>query len=110
MPKKINSRQKGARGEREWASFLRDHGLSARRGQQFAGGKDSPDVVCEELADHVHFEVKRTERLDLYGALSQAKGDGGDKLSIVAHRKNDSEWVLIIPADKALPIIIEKFL
>ena len=43
---KINSRAKGARYERELARYLDENGFPARRGQQFAGGSDSPDVVC----------------------------------------------------------------
>ena len=47
---KINSRQKGARGERQWRDELRANGYVARRGQQFSGSADSPDVVCNDLA------------------------------------------------------------
>jgi len=52
------SREKGKRGEREFCELLREHGFDARRGQQFAGGPDSPDVVTDCPC---HFEVKRTE-------------------------------------------------
>jgi|ERR1041384_3043973 hypothetical protein len=52
----MNSRQKGARGERRWRDELRAHGFDARRRQQFSGSPDSPDVVCDEL-DWLHFEV-----------------------------------------------------
>ena len=45
----INSRAKGARGERMWRDQLRAEGYTAKRGQQHAGGQDSPDVVCEEM-------------------------------------------------------------
>jgi len=45
----MNSREKGKRGERQWRDELRANGYTARRGQQFAGSPDSPDVVCEEL-------------------------------------------------------------
>lgn len=88
------SREKGKRGEREVASLLRTHGYDARRGVQYKGGTDSPDVVG---LPHIHIEVKRTERLDLYGALSQSKGDAGADLPVVIHRKNDCEWVVIQP-------------
>jgi hypothetical protein len=42
----MNSSQKGKRGERAWRDELIAHGYSARRGQQFSGTPDSPDVVC----------------------------------------------------------------
>ena len=70
----MNSRQKGKVGEREFASLLRDHGFDARRGQQFAGGADSPDVVSNALA-WLHVEVKRVQNLNLTDACVQAEGD-----------------------------------
>ena len=88
------SREKGKRGEREVASLLREYGYDAHRGQQYKGGSDSPDVVG---LDGIHIEVKRTERLDLYGALSQSKSDAGEDRPVVIHRKNNSEWVVIQP-------------
>ena len=92
---KINSRQKGCRGEREFAKLLREHGYEAERGQQHAGGKDSPDVKTN--MPKVHWEVKRTEKLRLEDALEQSKRDAGDgELALVAHKKNRSNWVVIM--------------
>ena len=88
------SREKGKRGEREVASLLREYGYDARRGVQYKGGTDSPDVVGLK---GIHIEVKRTERLDLYGALSQSKADAGEDMPVVIHRRNNSEWVVIQP-------------
>ena len=99
-----NSRAKGTRGELEAAHFLADHGFPARRGQQFAGSPDSPDLVCEVLPG-IHFEVKRTERTDLYGWLAQAKADAGGKLPVVLHRKNESRWLVILDAEDFLSLI-----
>lgn len=90
------SREKGKRGEREVASILRSYGYNARRGVQYQGGQDSPDVVG---LPHIHIEVKRTERLDLYGALSQSKADAGDDMPVVIHRRNNCEWVVIQPLE-----------
>lgn len=90
------SREKGKRGERELASRLREYGYDARRGVQYQGGKDSPDVVG---LPGIHIEVKRTERLDLYGALSQSKGDAENDKPVVIHRKNNCEWVVIQPLE-----------
>jgi Holliday junction resolvase len=42
----INSKRKGAAGEREWALTLRQHGWDARRGQQFSG-IEGEDVVSD---------------------------------------------------------------
>jgi len=94
--KRINSRQKGARGERAFRDLLRAEGyLSARRGQQFCGGADSPDIICPEL-DFIHWEVKSVEKLNLYDALAQARRDCGSKVPVVAHRRNYWPWLVTL--------------
>ena len=89
--KRINSRQKGARGERAFAALLREHGFDARRGQQFAGGNESPDVVSRDLA-WLHIETKHVEQLNLSEACAQAARDGSGKPWVVAHRRNGTPW------------------
>lgn len=92
----INSRSKGKRGELEIAEALRAEGFEARRGQQFKGGVDSPDVVCPDLGNF-HLEVKRVEAGNLYTWLKQAIRDAGPgKTPTVFHRKNGEEWVTIL--------------
>ena len=90
------SRDKGKRGEREVAELLRDHGIPARRGVQYAGGPDAPDVVG---FDGVHIEVKRAETLRLYPALEQALADRkpGD-IATVWHRPSGRPWAVIMLA------------
>ena len=89
------SRNKGKRGELELAAELRRlFGVDARRGVQYHGGADSPDVVTD--LPGIHIEVKRTERLSLYPAMNQAVNDAGDKVPVVCHRANRQEWVAII--------------
>ena len=90
----VNSKQKGARFERQLASKFREYGYEARRGVQYQGSKDSPDVVGLR---GIHIEVKRTEKLSLYDALSQSKGDAGGDMPVVMHRRNNCEWVVIQP-------------
>ena len=102
----MNSKQKGARGEREAAKLLSAEGFSARRGQQFAGGADSPDVVCESLPG-LHFEIKRVEAGNPYNWVAQAKRDAGYKMPVVLHRRNDCEWLAIMPATDFLRVIRE---
>jgi len=68
------SRDKGKRGERWVAQELTDDGFPARRGCQYRGGGESPDVVCEALP-FLHFEVKFVERLQLGKAMQQACAD-----------------------------------
>ena len=96
---KINSRTKGAVGEREFAKLLRKHGYEAERGCQHSGGKDSPDVKTNMKG--IHWEVKRTERLHLHDAIEQSQRDAGeDEMAVVAYRKNRSDWMVIQPFDE----------
>jgi len=101
----MNSRDKGKRGEREFASLLRENGFHARRGQQFSGGEDSPDVVCPALP-WLHVEVKRVQNLNLTDACAQAQVDcargapaGVQKPWIVAHRRNHAPWLITMKAE-----------
>ncbi len=93
------SKSKGKRGERELAAELsRVLGVAARRGQQFQGSPDSPDVVTD--IHDVHIECKRSERLRLYEALEQAVEDAGvQKIPVVCHRQNNKPWVVVLRLD-----------
>lgn len=91
------SRDKGKRGERELVEFLRDHGVDARRGVQYQGGPDSPDVVHDMRG--VHVECKRTERFRIYEAIEQARAEKKDgDIPAVFHRMNGRPWVVVLDA------------
>ena len=96
----INSRAKGARAEREaakvWVETMAAAGIqtTARRGQQFAGGTESPDVVTSQ--ENIHLEVKRVEKGNPYQWVAQAVRDAGDKVPLVLHRRNGEEWLAIV--------------
>ena len=101
----INSRKKGARGERQWRDELRAAGFTARRGQQFSGSAESPDVICEELSCF-HFEVKAVEKLNIEEAMQQARQDARrgspshlhPKAPVVAHRRSFRPWLVTMDA------------
>lgn len=109
----MNSKRKGKVGEREFAALLREQGFDAKRGQQFAGGADSPDVKSEALA-WLHIEVKRTQALNLADACAQAEGDcgrgapaGHKKPWIVAHRRNHAPWLITMRAELFFDLVRE---
>ena len=94
----MNSRAKGKVGELEFAALCRAEGFDARRGQQFSGSADSPDVVSDALG-WLHFEIKRVQKLNLIDACAQAEGDCGGKPWIVAHRRNHAPWLVTLTAE-----------
>lgn len=100
-----NSKQKGARGERELSSKLKEHGFSTRRGQQYCGANGDADVIG---LPNIHIECKRVEKLNIYDAVSQAKADSKEhELPAVFHRKDRCEWLVTMTFDDWMKIYKE---
>ncbi len=97
----VNSRRKGKTGELDACKAIKEClGVDARRGVQYCGTPDSPDIVTS--LEGVHFEVKRTEKVSLWEWIDQATKEAGDKIPVVLHRKSRREWVAVVPL-KFLP-------
>ena len=94
----VNSKQKGARFERELASRLREYGYEARRTAQYCGNTgDASDVIG---LDGIHIEAKHQEKMYLYDWIEQAKRDArADELPAVFHKKNRAEILVTLPFD-----------
>lgn len=95
-----NSREKGKIGEREWVKVCRGNGYdSVRRTSQYCGQTgDASDCVG---LPGIHQEVKRVEKLNIHDAMAQAVRDSKDsgKIPIVAHRRNNTEWLVTMRAE-----------
>lgn len=102
---KINSKDKGRRGERELASKLRELGFNnCRRGQQY-NGIEGDDVIG---LPNIHIEVKRVEKLNIYDAIEQAIRDAKEKeFPVVFHRKNNKKWLVTLPIEDFIEIYKE---
>ena len=91
-------RNKGARGERELArALLKLFGDAVEPGSiyrsvQYCGKEGSGDVLG---VPGVHIESKRTEKLSIYKAMSQAQDDCGKDIPIVCHKRNLEQWLVI---------------
>ena len=95
------SRDKGKVGEREVVHLLKDHGIEARRGQQFCGASGDPDVVTDGL----HIEVKRRERLNIEEAMQQARADAREgTIPTVWHRRNGEKWKVTLDAENFIDL------
>jgi hypothetical protein len=99
----IDSRQKGARGERE---FIQNHLApywpdACRNLDQY--GSDKRDCL---RAGGVHWQIKRTERLNLWAAIRQAETEASPTdLPIVAFRRNRSPWMCALNADELIALL-----
>lgn len=101
--KTLNSRAKGAKGERELANILKDRGFTARRGQQYSGANGDADVVG---LPGVHIECKRVERLNLEDAIKQSNVDAREgEIPVVIHRKNRGKWNCTLSLDDFLDLL-----
>lgn len=90
----MNSRVKGAAGERELSKELKKYGFNVRRGQQYSGANGDADVIGIE---GLHIECKRVERLNIYEAVEQAQRDArADEIPVVMHRKNRKPWLVTV--------------
>lgn len=95
---RINSKQKGKRGELELSSKLKEYGYNTMRSVQYCGANGDADVIGLE---GIHIEVKRVERLNIYDAISQAKADKREnELGAVFHRKDRSEWLVTMTLEE----------
>jgi len=93
MAKRLNSRQKGARGELFVAKLLTRIGYPATRAARL-GVDGGEDIVCESLRGKVHIEVKFTETIglgtkELYDAIRQSEDAAPGKAIPVVIWKNN---------------------
>lgn len=101
----INSKNKGAVGERELANFLRQYGYWVRRSVQYSGANGDADLVG---LPKLHIECKRVERLNLYDAMAQSIHDARDgEIPVVMHRRNNAKWLITLHLDDFMEIYKE---
>lgn len=98
----INSRNKGIRGEKQWAELCQQHGFEdAHRTGQFCG-KTGQAADVEGLP-YIHTEVKWVQNLNLREAMRQSirdcKAEGKGNIPIVASKKNGRPWLVTLSSD-----------
>ena len=100
---KVNSRQKGARFERELAEILREYGYDCRRGVQYSGKNGDADVIG---LPGIHIEAKHCEKMLLYDWMAQAKRDSAKngRLPVVFHKKNRAAILVTMELDDWMKI------
>lgn len=96
----VNGKKKGAAGEREFANYCKSKGFDTRRTAQY-NGKELGSLADVIGIPGIHIEVKRVEHLNIHDAVKQAKRDNlnHNDIPIVAHRKNNTKWLITMDAD-----------
>ena len=98
----VNSKQKGARFERELSKIFQSYGYeNARRTAQYCGNTgDASDVIG---LPGIHVEAKMQERMRLYEWIAQAENDAGNKrvepLPSVFHKQSRKEILVTMRLD-----------
>ena len=100
------NREKGKRGERMLARFLRDQGYDCRRTTQYCGQTgDAADIVG---LPGLHIECKFVERLNVREALAQAGRDSKPgMIPVVFHKRSKEDWVVTLSAEDFMKIYRE---
>lgn len=92
----IDSRSKGAQGERELAHVLQSNGIDCHRGYVQFRQSDLIGIAG------IHPEVKRVEKLNIHEAMAQAIREAikrQDGVPTVFHRRNRTEWLVTMRLD-----------
>ena len=91
------SRDKGARGEREFWNMLRDRRINARRTYSAqAAGPGVPDFVTQNQRGCITWEVKRTKSVKWGEWLKQLKAQRSENdgcNTLLAFRLDNEEWM-----------------
>ena len=107
---RVNSKKKGARGERECRDVWRKHGYNdAHRSQQFCGkGESSADIVGLDEKLHVEVKVGYTYKT-IYDFMEQAIRDAKENHIPVVNCKMDrKEWLCVMRLDDFIELWKEK--
>ena len=100
----MNSRSKGARGERQLAKKLKEYGYNTRRGQQYSGANGDADVVGIEGL-HIECKCYKSGHGKTYEWLDQSAKDAREnETAVVMHRKVSTEdrgnpWLVTLSLD-----------
>lgn len=87
----INSKDKGARFERQVAGMFKDFGYNAFRTAQYEG--KTGDCADVEGVPFLHIECKHQEKMKLYDWIAQAVRDSQKRkrIPVVIHKQNNKE-------------------
>ena len=92
-----SNKRKGKVFERECSKMIRARDFDCRRGQQFRGSKDSPDIVSDSL-NEFHFECKFKQNLNLWDALEKCLEEAPGKMPTIIWKR-----------DRKIPLVIMDF-
>lgn len=98
---KINSRQKGARIEREAAKLIKGFGFTVERNARNGKSAADLDLSADPALCNIHLEIKGDRSIGLAtkaltDAMDQAERDSGGKPWGVLWKQHRGPWVLTV--------------
>ena len=95
----LNSRAKGATGERALCDEFERLGMLAERTVQYCGRSgDAADVRL--FGTDLHIECKRTERITMREWVEQATRDAHARDWVIATKQNHRPWMIILSLEQ----------
>lgn len=98
------SRDKGKRGEREVVLLAREVGFPDAHRDWLTPQNDGDIGLGDEYED-VYVEVRRRETLAVPSWWAEVEAKAGDRLPVLATRKNDMPWLGITRLERLLALI-----
>lgn len=96
---RINSKQKGKRGELDLVHELNDRGFSTERTAQFNGKSVDSEADLRGI-NGVHIECKVRERHNVYDYMCQVDRDKKDnELGCVFMKSSRKKWLVVMDLD-----------
>ena len=104
----INSRQKGARFEREIANILKPLFPTAARGGQYQSrcGGEAPDVEGTPF----WLELKVGKRPNIHAAMEQARAETDGRPPVVISKKDRETTLVTLELEEFLRLVKEVYL
>jgi hypothetical protein len=90
---------------------LRKYGFEARRGQQFKGTEDSPDVIHDMTGLAVEVKLREAFSInDLYKTVDKAQEDAAaDEDAVVFYRRNKKPWLAVMDGERFVELLQELY-
>lgn len=106
---KINSKQKGARAEREVARILRDHGyLDAHRTAQYCGNTGEAADVDGVPGFHIEVKVRGEKEYlaieDWWNKLV-SESDLSGRIPVLVYKKDRKKWKIVMDFEMWLEVV-----
>ena len=102
---KINSKAKGKENELKACRLLKEHGIEARRSQQFCGRTPEASAILTPGYPQLYWEIKAVESLSVQKTMERAREDCAEKNPVLVWFKNRKKPLVVIEFDHFVELL-----